>query len=559
MRHLSPFQKFLVILFLIAVFFSAWNQLKESDSFYHLKVGQAIWETKSVPHADIFSSTARGVPWVTHEWLAELLFYGIYAAGGFAGLAAFVAGLAVLTYFVVILTAIRGISPPAGGRANVYVALAVAAALGAFTFALWIPRPQVFAFFACALLLFFLEGFRRERRVRMLIGAVGTIWFWANVHASVLLGIVLILLYALVEIAKLKWSALGESMPREALRRLAAAAGAAVAAAFVNPNSYDIFLYRLYVTEGVEQLGILEWKSIFNFLYQWQTAVFLALLVFSLAVVIWWRSRRAARDATPIVILAAVAILPLLSIRHMGWWPLAAAAPAAIALSGAGEGFLRRASQRFLRRAFFAGLAVWLIFGIVNLPEGLVQRRTLPVGVADFILANDIRGPIFNLYNEGGYLIWRLWPRELVFVDGRSEVFGGEPFADLIRIVKRGRGWEAAFFGKYGVNAAILPYVPASLARDTAPLSFELVRRGFRLVHWDDVAMLLVRETLGNREFVNQYAFQSIHPLRDPRTIPPEEAKRAGIEIQALLARAPESRNVQQYAKRFLQNRSINE
>ncbi|MBI2888585.1 MAG: hypothetical protein HYY10_01550 [Candidatus Liptonbacteria bacterium] len=571
MRHLSRFQKLLVALFLAAVFFAAWNQLKESDSFYHLKTGQVIWETQSVPRTDIFSSTAHGVPWVTHEWLAALLFYGAYSLGGLAGspqagfaaLTAFVAALAALTYALLFLTALRRFSPQTGGGANVYVTLAVAAALGALTFELWIPRPQVFAFFACALLLFFLEGFRRRAAgevaqggqggsARMLVGAVLTIWFWANVHASVLLGLVLMLIYTLLETLKLRWPHLGEALPRGAARLLALATGAAIAVSFLNPNSYDIFLYRFYVTQGVEQLGVLEWKSIFDFLYQWQAIVFLALLAVSLAVVAWWRWRRESRDATPLVVLAAVACLPLLSIRHVGWWPLVAVPPVALVLSGAGEKLLRRVSPRALRRGFFAGLAVWLFFLMLHIPKNFVRRDLLPVGVADFILANDIRGPIFNLYNEGGYLIWRLWPKILVFVDGRSEVFGGTPLADLVRIVKRGREWDTVLLGKYGVNLAILPYQPESLSRDTGPLSFELGRRGFHLVYWDDVAMLLVRETLENGDFIGTYRFASIHPLRDPKMIPLEERRQAGLEIQALLARAPESRNVQQYAKDFL-------
>jgi hypothetical protein len=553
MRNLSPFQRFLVVLFLAAVFFAAWHQLKESDSFYHLKAGQVIWETKSIPQADIFSFTAYGAPWVTHGWLAELLFYGVYSlgnalgvpGGGFGALTASVAALAAFTYFILLLTALRK-------GANLYVAFASLAALGALTFELWISRPQVCAFAAMALLLFFLEEFRRKQGTRALLGAVLTIWFWANVHASVPLGIVLILLYAGAELMKLRWEGWGAALPREALRRLAGAAGAAVAVSFVNPNSYDVFLYRLYVTEGVAQLGILEWKSIFNFLDRWQSVVFLALLGCSLATVLWWYSRRAARDATTLAVACAVAVLPVLSIRHVGWWPLAAAVPFAAALSGAGEGFLRRTSSRFLRRACAAALMLWLAFGIADAPRELVRRSTLPVGVADFIIAHGVEGPIFNLYNEGGYLIWRLWPAERVFVDGRSEVFAGAPFSELIRIVKRGRGWEETLLGKYGVNAAVLPYVPESLARDTGPLSGELVRRGFRLVHWDEVAMLLVRETSENRAFVAQNAFMSIHPLRDPRTIPPEERRQAGEEIQALLARAPESKNIQQYARDFL-------
>ena len=43
-----------------------------------------------------------------------------------------------------------------------------------------------------------------------------------------------------------------------------------------------------------------------------------------------------------------------------------------------------------------------------------------PAGAADFLLAHHVAGPIFNTYEYGGYLIWRLWPEQRVFIDGRS-------------------------------------------------------------------------------------------------------------------------------------------
>jgi hypothetical protein len=52
------------------------------------------------------------------------------------------------------------------------------------------------------------------------------------------------------------------------------------------------------------------------------------------------------------------------------------------------------------------------------------QLRTdlwkFPAGAADYLLANHVPGPLFNTYEHGGYLIWRLWPQYRVFIDGRA-------------------------------------------------------------------------------------------------------------------------------------------
>jgi len=49
-----------------------------------------------------------------------------------------------------------------------------------------------------------------------------------------------------------------------------------------------------------------------------------------------------------------------------------------------------------------------------------VDTRKFPVKAADFILQNDLRGNMYNFFNWGGYLIWRLAPGKKVFIDGRT-------------------------------------------------------------------------------------------------------------------------------------------
>ncbi|MBM3257293.1 MAG: DUF2069 domain-containing protein [Candidatus Liptonbacteria bacterium] len=538
--------KILLVLFFAGVFLASFNQLKESDSFYHLKVGQVIWETQSVPDRDIFSYTAPGSPWVTHEWLAELLLYVIYKLGGFGALIGFVALLATFTYWLILQTALRR-------GANIAVTLITAIFLAALTFELWIPRPQVFAFLCFGALLFFLEEFRRVRNPKFLLGVVGIIWFWANVHASVLLGLVILLLYVLFEALKLQWPGLGRGLPQKEVRQLAGGAGIAVLASLVNPNSYEIFFYRAAVEPAVQALQVLEWKSIFYFLPQREPILFLMLMVFSLAVILMGRWVSAGRrDVTLVAATLAVFILPILSIRHVGLWPIIAIPIVAVVLTEFGEHWLRRLNQRGLRWGLYIGLSLFLLVSIARIPGTYVRRDTLPVGAAEFVLKENLKGPILNLYNEGGYLIWKLWPKEKVFIDGRSEVYDAETITDLFRIVGRQRGWENVLLGKYHVNVAILPYRHPSLARDTVPLSFALEQKGFHLVYWDDAAMVLVRENIENRQFIEKFRLRIIHPFRDPRTIPEEERKAAGAEIQALLSRAPDSPSIQEYAKWFL-------
>jgi hypothetical protein len=92
---------FLAVLFL-GLFALAARNAADPDLWWHLKTGQLIVESKSVPHADPFSFTRAGQPWIAHEWLSDVLLYELQSTAGQAGLivtfAAVIAGAFLLLY-----------------------------------------------------------------------------------------------------------------------------------------------------------------------------------------------------------------------------------------------------------------------------------------------------------------------------------------------------------------------------------------------------------------------------------------------------------------------------
>ena len=78
--------------------------------------------------------------------------------------------------------------------------------------------------------------------------------------------------------------------------------------------------------------------------------------------------------------------------------------------------------QRFTGVAATALLLAALTAGVAR--GSLFQLRAAlweyPTGAADFFRSHAISRPMFNTYEYGGYLIWRLWPLQRTFVDGRA-------------------------------------------------------------------------------------------------------------------------------------------
>jgi len=75
----------LTILFAL-IFTMAVRVPTDTDTWWHLRSGEYIVRTHSIPRHDVFSHTVAGKPWIDHGWLAQIAIYLLYAAFGYAGL-----------------------------------------------------------------------------------------------------------------------------------------------------------------------------------------------------------------------------------------------------------------------------------------------------------------------------------------------------------------------------------------------------------------------------------------------------------------------------------------
>jgi hypothetical protein len=82
----------------------------------------------------------------------------------------------------------------------------------------------------------------------------------------------------------------------------------------------------------------------------------------------------------------------------------------------------------------------------------------LPSGAADFLKAHQVTDRMFNTYETGGYLVWRLWPMQKDFIDPRG--LSEEAYADYRRILynadSTGGKSAAELIEKYGIQVLVL-------------------------------------------------------------------------------------------------------
>ncbi len=377
-----------------------------NDIGFHLRLGREIAENGGPPRVDAHSHTCPGVPYPDHEWVSQLGLYELDAAFGVRGLAVLEGILVGLTLLLVVLS-VRG---PAALR----IALATTVLLLGIEHAE--IRPHLLGWVMVALLAILLDHRRKVPVLALLL-------VWANTHASVLLG------------AGLAGLAFVEEAVRTKNRRPLAWAGGAALVPLANPYGWKIYALFFEIRGHVGFVG--EWKSFGVGTYQFWlvTAVVIAALVGIL------RARPANRfDLLRLFVLGTLSfqssrsgvVMAIFLAPSFGRWygpALAARGP-----------LVRRAAAVIL-----VGFVVCLMGVRIRNGRTLrfeVDHEHLPMAAVRFIQGHGLRGPIFNDYDFGGYLLWKAWPEIPVFVDGRIEVYQGKVLDDYLLVSNARPGWE---------------------------------------------------------------------------------------------------------------------
>jgi hypothetical protein len=437
---LRPSCVVLSCLILTAVFS---KEIANSDFWWQLRTGQYVWQTQSLPDPDPFAYTTAmaGHAYageemtrhfnLTHEWLAQVLLYLTWRSTGFAGIVLGRAGLLVAFCALAGLVAYRR----CGGF---YRSLAAAFAAAAVADPLVADRPFLITFVLLAATVTILEW--RKPALLWLLPFLMAIW--ANCHGGFVLGWVVMGAYSAESIfLRLR----GRPQPGDA--RLWIVCSVSALAAGLNPNGFHIVPVLLNYHRSVLTSNLLEWgpPSL------WPPTAFSLLLVAAAVTLLW--AHRGVRVVDWLLFLAfAVAALsagrntiligllaPVLMATYLPWkrtiHGYAEMGVAALLLTGLGIVF--SGGQSFQLHA-----AEW----------------AYPKGAADFLLSHHITERMFNTYEYGGYLTWRLWPRERVFIDGRA--LSESVFKDYRRILfdadDRDGKSAAQLLDRYGVQVAVM-------------------------------------------------------------------------------------------------------
>ena len=448
----------------------------DPGSLWHIVVGQRILESGELIHADPFSFTFAGKPWIAQWWLAECLLASLHRAGGLDAILLAMATLLAGFYTWLVHRFLR-----AGLHPLLAVLLTtLAAAASSYHFH---ARPHVFTIVLLGWTFARLCDFEASRvPLRSLFWLVPVFVFWTNVHGGMVGGVAtLALTVAGWGCAKL----LGQDTPLVRYSQLIPLGGLVVACgltAFINPYGIELPLawFALMMSPVLPRIMVEHAPLLQAGLSAW--LVLLLGFVYLAALVGVWPARPRVTWLVPLVwfvlawtrirhgpLFAATAALALADmLPHVRWvaW-LARQGSVACRLrpvAGAGGGL----DWRALPIPLLIVLSTGVLLPVMGRGWARPDQRSCPLELLPELracAAGRSQGtPVFNEMLFGGFLIYYS-PDLRVFIDDRCELYGDrwlEEFADAqsqhpdkIETWAREYGFEYAFvlphsgFGRY--------------------------------------------------------------------------------------------------------------
>jgi hypothetical protein len=421
------------------------RSLVDPDVWWHLRNASELLRTRHFIHADSYTFTVAGKPWIDFEWLGELPYYFAYRWLGDRGL--------YLVLFLVAAAILIGVyclgRLRSGGWTASFFATCIALLLTTVSL---LPRPLLFGWLFLVIEVGVLWAFQKGHDWTPALPVLFLLWI--NTHGSWFIGFVLMLIFIACGFVQGEWGNLYAVRwtPRQA-RKLLGVAAVSLAALFINPYGWRLVTYPLDVAfrQRLTVDNIAEWGSL-DF-HSPRGKIVVGILVL-LAVLQLVRRRRwvlqdvafavvAVYGATTYVrflFLLAILVMPLLAIDFRG---------------DAGRTRPTR-DQRFI-----GVLAMVLLVAMIA--RAYPREKQLHAGLAEYFPEKAVpwvrntagEGNLFANFNWGGYLEWQA-PEVKDLIDSRVDIFVHEGvMGDYLRAVKPEDTF--AVLDKYQIRYVLLP------------------------------------------------------------------------------------------------------
>ena len=492
---------FVSLFFILSFSVNNWL-LNDCDTGYHIRAGEYIIDTLSIPKHDIFSFISPALPWTAHEWLSEVIMGAIHRAAGMTGVVIFFSFMISLVYYLM-FKIIRGYN------GNILAASFITLLVLATSQIHWLARPHIFSFVLMVVWYYLLDNYQYQHEDYLYFLAPMML-LWVNLHGGFMAGFILIGIYLFGNVVMFITSEDSKKdIHRQKVKKLGLVTVVCLLVCLINPYTYHILLFPFKLASNKFLMdNVLEFLSP-NF-HSLPVKCFEFFMLLSLALFAVSRIRLNIIELTMILLFTHMS---LYSARYI---PLFAIIVAPVLVKQA-EPMLEQSGGKFIsffkKRASNISLIdasargyLWPILAValvaVLVAKGKIEHsfdeKIKPVAAVEFLKKETLHGNMFDNDEFGDYIIYAAWPQYKVFFDGRSDMYGTDIAKEYLKVIVFEQEWEKTI-EKYDITWII--YNANSVFS-----RFLLQNDDWKLIYADKVANIFLKDIPENQRLIEKYS-----------------------------------------------------
>lgn len=380
------------------------------DLWARLIAGMGVIEGGHVLTQDFLSYTPVHT-WWDHEWGAGVVFYAFLKFLGPYSLIILQAAMLFLIFFTVSkIIKLTSKETPYNILFYFFTLMAVMENLNNPI------RCHMFSFLFFTVFIYILEKVRRGNNKLLFLIPIMTI-LWNNIHGGVVAGLGLLGMYAL-----------GEFLNKKSFLKYIITLFVSLLTLIINPWGYK-YIKFLFMANTMQRPYIVEWWGLFSKFYLFKQIKFKLFMLASVAIeslTIYKRIKfsgikawYAKADKVKYIILLSTLYL---AINHVKLLPFFAIATICFVY----DDFYNLIKN--IKFPAWKDKLVYIFILWVSIFTFLIKDFSVPIGMntypikeVEFIRLNNLKGKILSNFGYGSYISYKLYPNNLIYMDGRYE------------------------------------------------------------------------------------------------------------------------------------------
>ncbi len=420
---------FFILLLLLCFVISANVTHFDFDLWARLIAGMGFVDGGQVLKQDFLSYTPTHT-WWDHEYGSGVVFYSFLKHFGPYSLIVLQTILIFLMFVVITqITKLRGCVKRYNLLFYILPLVALSANFGSPI------RCHIFSFFFFSIFLYILELSRKDNYKLIYVLPLLTV-LWNNLHGGVVSGIGLMVLYAV-----------GAILDKKTFKHYLIVAALSFILLIINPWGWE-YIKFLLMANTMARTHVAEWWGLFSKFHLFRQIPF-KIFMFLIVVIEFWTLKShfvdlknlwSKIDKTKYLILCTTLFLAILHVKLLPFFIITACAFCY-------EDFEECIADKIPNLAELSAAIFILLMCIFSF---IVKKYDIPLGIAvyphkevEFIKINNLKGNLLVNFGLGSFVSYKLYPQNLIFMDGRyEEVYYDDMVPLLDKFYTLKDGWD---------------------------------------------------------------------------------------------------------------------